>query len=1098
MTNYYPIDVKHESFKWWEDPFSEQKWREKYRNGEEKTIFESQERITRAIMAREIPEIQDQCLEAMHKGLWIPAGRIHAGAGTTKKVTLLNCFVNETLDDSMIGIIKGIKNTMLTLQAGGGMGTDFSTLRPKRAQLGRLGDGAQASGPLPFMDWFNTGSLTVKTVGGRNGAMMATISDTHPDLLDIIKAKQTKGVLEQFNISILISDAFMQAIEDDEEWALYFPIPSVDGEIEGTATSTSIGATIDVDTPETQYVYAVYKARELWAEITRNTYEWSEPGVIFIDRINDDNNLQYLETIRCTNPCVVGRTAILTDVGYLPINQIVGKQTNVWNGFEWSTVIPFSTGNNPTLRVVFNNGAEVKCTPNHRWQLRDGQIVETKDLRIGYELNVHEFPVVHEGGDFHIDAYSQGFYCGDGTKDCDYSNLYKHNEGIRNRLVGKMYERNCESQPGYRWVHGKMLPKDFVPITGNSHYCIGWLAGLLDADGNIARPSKDAMPVIQINAKDRFFLEKIRLMLTRLGVNARFWERKDDGPKKGSNGKIYECESTACLMISGKGTYQLVQLGLKTERLDLSWVREPKGIAKVGVKIKQVYSDEPEETYCLTEPVRGTFIANGVLTHNCGEQPLPPNDACDLGHVNLARMVRNPFTSRARFDFDLLGKIVAIGQRFLDNVIDCTTYPIPEQEEKHHNTRRTGLGYTGLSSALAQLTYRYGSPDSVRMAERITQTIALESYSTSVNLAKEKGAFPGFDADQYFKGFAGRMLPEDLQDEIRTHGIRNGVLNSIAPVGTVSVVYGDVESGCEPIFAIQYNRKARKSDNSNEWEEFKRDTYTYRFYKHCVDDNTLAPDNLPDYFVTTADLTVQDHIAIQAATQKWIDASVSKTINLPEETTYGDFIQVYTLAYHSGCKGCTTYRPSRVRGSILSIVGAGEGGIHNTNTMAPRRPFTLPGVTYQIKWPSWTASIYITINTNEDGKPHEIFFASKDSRHQEWMTALTLMISAIFRTTDDPMFVAQELKQITSAVDSAPVAGRFYPSLISYIGHVLEGYFKDHQGALERAVANLGGNPPSAYIEDIVAPLTCPSCLARALIMVEGCVKCTACDYSKC
>lgn len=797
-TPFFFLDPKQESFQWWLDPFSEQKWREKYRNGEEKDIFATHERVTSAIMAGESQELQDSCLEAMQKALWIPAGRIHAGAGTNKKVTLLNCFVNATLDDSMTGIIEGIRNMMLTLQMGGGVGTDFSTLRPRRAQLGRLGDGAQASGPIPFMGWWDSGSLTVKTVGGRNGAMMGTISDSHPDLLHFVRAKQKKGVLEQFNISVLVSDAFMQAIEDDDEWALYFPVPPVDPPEFNTA-SNQIGDTIDVSTPETQYVYSVHRARDLWEEITRNTYEWSEPGVIFIDRINEDNNLQYCEEIRCTNPC--------------------------------------------------------------------------------------------------------------------------------------------------------------------------------------------------------------------------------------------------------------------------------------------------------------------------GEQPLGPHDACDLGHYNLARMVRSPFTAKARFDWELLTAVVDIGQRFLDNVIDITDYPLPEQKAKHHQTRRTGGGFTGLASALCQLGMRYGSPDSVRMAERITQTIACQSYRTSIQLSKEKGPFPAFDADKYFSGFAGRMLDQEMIDAIKTHGIRNGVLNSVAPVGTVSVVYGDVESGCEPMFAIQYDRKARKSDNSNEWESFKRDTYSYRFYKHVVEDDTITPAQLPDYFVTVADLAVSDHIAIQAATQKWIDASVSKTINLPKEIPYDDFVQVYTSAYHSGCKGCTTFRPSEVRGSILSIAGESESGKPVPVQVAPGRPLLLAGVTYQIRWPSWSAALYITINARPDGRLHEIFFASKDARHQEWMTALTLMISAIFRMTDDPMFVAQELKQVSSVSDPAPVNGRFYPSLVSYIGHVLETHFKS---VVQTNVNNLETghalqreqNKPvtlempyvfsSGQLPQPAVGSQCPSCHMLTLFYAEGCVKCSNCDYSKC
>lgn len=789
MSENFKLDPVHESFHWWDDALSHQVWKEKYCTGDEADIFETQKRVVDAVMQTD-PKHHEQVLECCNKGLFIPAGRIHAGAGTEKQVTLINCFVNNTLDDSMIGILAGFNNTLLTLQQGGGMGTDFSPLRPRRAILGRLGEGAQASGPIPFMHMWDRGSATIRTVGGRNGAMMGVLSDTHPDLLEFVRAKQVKGSLEQFNISVLISDAFMQAVEDDEEWTLHFHIPPADGEIHnhlGDWPSTPSPTFFDEIEQRTQYIYSIHRARDLWDLITKNTYEWSEPGVIFIDRVNDLNNLQYYENIRCCNPC--------------------------------------------------------------------------------------------------------------------------------------------------------------------------------------------------------------------------------------------------------------------------------------------------------------------------GEQQMGPNDACNLAHANLSRMVRSPFTSRARFDFDLLERVTTLGIRFLDCVIDTTNYPLPEQHAKHHETRRTGLGYTGLASALAQLGLRYGHPDAVRMSERITQTMCLQAYHTSIELAKEKGPFPAFpinDPDKYLQGFAGKMLPHEMQDEIREHGIRNAVLLSIAPTGTVSVAYGDVESGCEPIFALTYDRRVRgKSGLPDDWETHKREAYTYRLYCHATGEHS-TPNSLPDYFVTTQDLRVGEHVTTLAAIQKWIDSAVSKTVNCAEDLPYEDFTQVYTLAYHSGCKSCATYRPSEVRGSILS---SGNEDLTNTALAKPanRRPSVLSGVTYKIRWPSWSAALYITVNADTSGKPREVFFASKDSRYQEWMISLTLMISAIFRGSEDPMFVAAELQQVTSTIDPAPVGGKFYPSLVAYIGHILEQHLVSAQTGIPAADA------PSSVskLENATPKVTtvlgvCPNCSSPSLTHQSGCTACTNCGYSKC
>ena len=746
-----------------------------------------------------VQKVEDTFYEMMQKRLWIPGGRICAGAGTDKRVTLMNCYVNRTIEDSMEGIELGFKDLLLTMQQGGGMGTSFETIRPANAMLKRTQ--SRASGILPFMDMWNGGSRTIMSAGDRSGAMMGTISDTHPDLPLFIKSKaegayftDDKGVQQplpyhlrrwsQFNVSILVSDAFMAAVEDDEDWLLYFHVDTFEPRSEDL-----VKMDFDDDGGVKQYVYAKWKARELWNLITEYTYKYSDPGIIFIDRVNDWNNLGYVETIRCTNPC--------------------------------------------------------------------------------------------------------------------------------------------------------------------------------------------------------------------------------------------------------------------------------------------------------------------------GEQPLPPNGTCNLGAINLSQFVLDPFTNDARVDWDLLETITSHGVRFLDNVIEVTGYPLENQEEEEFNKRRIGLGITGFGTMLSELLVKYGSLRSLQVAEKVMKTIAHAAYRASIELAKVRGSFPLFNAEEMLnqkEAFVTR-LPLDIQNGILTNGLRNGVLLTIAPVGTGSIAFGcNATSGLEPDFMHESLRNVRVG-NGDEFQSYIEKSYTKRFYSFCTSEN-----GTPDYMATALEISVSEHIQVQAALQKWVDASVSKTINVPTEISYEDFKDVYKLAYDSGCKGCTTYRPTPDRMSILSGVTTSDDNPNTLTVIEPlQRGDELEGTTYKIKWPSMSASMYVTVNYM-DGKPYEIFFASKDAKYQDWMTGLTLMISAIFRTNIDPAFVPQELKQVISTHDTAWNQGKFVGSLVARIGQVIEqdfikhGIIKPHESAgnypsvgARLAPENKGQNTAPAMKGSM-----CPSCGQPTLLHIEGCKKCTNCGYSAC
>lgn len=768
-------------------PLCRDVWEDKYQYKGE-TYEGMMDRVADAIYAKDTSKkgqgSREHIRKLMKANLWMPAGRILAGAGTEKRVTLLNCFVNGTLEDDMESITVGLANIMLTQQQGGGIGTDFSPLRPPLARLHRTG--ASASGPGPFMDTWDSACTTIRSTGDRRGAMMGTLICTHPFLPEFIRAKHEPGKWTNFNVSVLVTDAFMSAVQEDEEWTLHHPaMPNFE------RPAALVQQDFRDDDDVHQYAYSVHRARDLWDQMMRSTYEYAEPGVIFIDRVNDMNNLAYVEEIMCTNPC--------------------------------------------------------------------------------------------------------------------------------------------------------------------------------------------------------------------------------------------------------------------------------------------------------------------------GEQPLPPHGCCDLGAANISRMVRNPFTEDAEFDWELLKLTVREGVRFLDNVIDVTNYPLEAQRDEEFNKRRIGLGISGLADAMHFLGMRYGSVKSLKFTEQVMRTICIEAYWASVELAKEKGSFPLFDTAKYCARPFIESLPEDLQAAIREHGIRNGVLLTIAPTGTTSIAYGNGSSGLEPVFAHSMNRKVRQADGS--FLPYEEVAFGARLYLAMNPDATL--DDLPSYMNVCNDVKVHEHIRIQEVCQRWVDASISKTINLPKEISYEDFKDVYQQAYDADCKGCTTYRPSDVRGSILEVSSDTSSAAEQTITASKLelvevvRPDTIQSRTTKIRWNGLSSALYLTIGY-VNGKPFEVFLNSKDQKAMEWTMGLTLLMSMCLRKNIPLATIADEFQKIASlegswAVDVTTGKGRYWPSLIAYLGHRMEHLADpEAQDAPVQEALEGGQADQVAQTTEAGTGTRCDSCGQMEVHKLSGCDTCANCGWSKC
>jgi len=566
-------------------PFAEHIWRTKYRYSRGTTVSDKDISDTWRRVAGAVAEIENErdhwqraFFDILADYRFLPGGRILAGAGTTKRVTLFNCFVMGPIPDSIESIFDSLKETALTMQQGGGIGCDFSTLRPAGSRA--VASGEIASGPVSFMHIWDTLCRILLSTSARRGAMMATLRCDHPDIGAFIDAKSEERALNNFNLSVLVSDDFMTAVADDADWTLKFPCPA-------TTTDNQVPVEARQELP----------AKEIWERLVRAAHRTAEPGVLFIDTINRDNNLYYCEKISATNPC--------------------------------------------------------------------------------------------------------------------------------------------------------------------------------------------------------------------------------------------------------------------------------------------------------------------------GEIPLPPYGACDLGSVNLTAFVRRPFTGEAHLDEYLLAETVGIAVRFLDNVIDISHFPLQRQLDQARTTRRIGLGITGLADTLAMLGLHYDSEAGRGVAVRTMRLIRDTAYAASIGLAKEKGAFPLLDTKRYLQAPFIRRLPDSLKAGIVDNGIRNSHLLAIAPTGTISLLAGNISSGIEPIYALAVEREVR--GDGPEPTPFEIADYAYALWL----DGGREQTDLPDCFVTSEALPPRAHLDMQSCLQPFVDNAISKTVNLPERATTDDVADVFARAHAMGIKGCTVFRPGALRGQVL-------------------------------------------------------------------------------------------------------------------------------------------------------------------------------------
>ncbi|MEO8855480.1 MAG: LAGLIDADG family homing endonuclease [Burkholderiaceae bacterium] len=1082
---------------------------EKYAKGQEQSILEVNQRVARALAQVEAPDQQKhwegRFLHALAHG-FLPAGRIQSAAGTDLSATLINCFVQPVGDsiaqeeEGYPGIYVALTQAAETMRKGGGVGYDFSRIRPRGAWVGSTR--SSASGPVSYMHVFDRSCETVESAGSRRGAQMGVLRCDHPDVEEFIRAKD-QGALKNFNISVGVTDRFMQAVQADDEVELVH-------RAEPGPAQKAAGAYI-VPQPDGGHlwVYRKLRARALWDSIMRSTYDHAEPGVLFLDHINNDNNLAYCETIASTNPCVTGDTWVMTGDGARQVSNLVGKPFLALvdgKAYRSGSAGFFATGVKPVFTLRTRRGHALRLTADHpvrRVKRKTRYLLESEwtragDLKPGDELvlNNHRAALGWEGAYTEAEGYLVGLLIGDGTLKSDEAVLsvwapelravggaphaFAHSAsgilraaeaaamGLPHRSDFRGWQRAVGGRGEFRLVSGALRKlalelgaapghKTITPAmeAASSDFCRGLLRGLFDADGSVQGNQEKGVSV-RLTQVDAAALEAAQRMLLRLGIASSIYrDRKPAAigllPDGRGGMREYPTQAVHELSISGDNLPVFAErIGFEDDAKSGSLNTLLAGYHRVMNRERftaEVISIEPcgeEPVFDVTVQDTHAFDANGLLVHNCGEQPLPSYGCCCLGSIDLTRFVLDPFEPAARFDHAALAAVATVATRMLDNVLDVTVWPLPQQQEEARNKRRVGLGFTGLGDALIMLGLHYDSDAARAQARQIAEWLRDAAYGASVELARERGAFPLFNADLYLSGqsFASR-LPQALKDRIRTHGLRNSHLLSIAPTGTISLAFADnASNGIEPPFSWTYIRKKRLSDGG--FKDYPVEDHAWRLYRHLRGaDAPLTP-----AFVTALELSAQAHAAMVAAVAPFVDTAISKTVNVPADYPYVDFQNLYMQAWTSGLKGLATYRPNAVLGSVLSTATTPEAApltIADANRRLaldrlpapvlsslrwpgrPELPGGNPSWTFMVHHPFGDFALFVGELASEQGaapKPFEVWV--NGAEQPRGLGALAKTLSMDLRA-NDASWLQLKLDALSTVAEERPFEMPFPP-----------------------------------------------------------------------
>ena len=1102
---------------------------------------------------------------------FLPNSPTLMNAGKRNGLQYSACYVLP-VEDSMEGIFDSVKRAALIHKSGGGTGFAFSRLRPAGDIVGSTG--GVASGPVSFMEVFNGATESVKQGGTRRGANMGILRVDHPDILQFIDCKRVlsdgakaayDAVADQlppaarenllkrlretqianFNISVAITDRFMQALEADEEYELIHP--------------------------RTGEVVRKLRAREVFDRMTRAAWETGDPGVVFIDRINAGpaNPVPEMGPVEATNPCVTGDTLVSTVEGLrrvrdlyaegVPVPVLVDGRLSAEPVRMASAV--FATGVKPVYRLRTVEGYEVRLTADHR-VMTDRGWVRACDLVPGDRLHI-----VNRKGGFGREGSAElgrvlGWLVGDSTSTAERAilsfsgaegaELATAFAGVVESVVGASADQRqryaigagavavCD-EPRVRSSRLLRLAAEHGLSVGDQHKVPesvfrgteamqrGFLQALFTADGTVADSIAKGASVC-LTSISRALLCDVQRLLLNFGIASTLYtERRHGGlrllPDGRGGQRPYACQPYHELVITRDNLARFAaEIGFlttaKQQALLARLAAYPRGPYHETFRATFAALDyEGEEpVYDLTEPATHSFVANGLVVHNCGEQPLYPNEACNLGSVNLARFVlpngeRRPDASGVegtdRIDWERLERTVRLAIRFLDDVINVNPYPDRWIDRSVKANRRVGLGVMGWADLLISLEIPYDSEAALRLADETMRRINTWAHDESCNLAEERGPFPTWPQSIYRHG-----RPQ-----------RNATVTTIAPTGTISIIAG-CSSGIEPLFALVFDRRGSLDGelnlevNPQFFEIAKREGFwTEDLARRVYERGTVrgldgVPEKWQRVFGTAHDIAPDWHVRMQAAWQKHVDNAVSKTINLPHDATVEDVERAYRLAYQAGCMGITVYRDGSKEG-VLHVGTSGSqpapAGEAAGSEMLPR-PKVMQGVTYSVETPLGTA--YITINHDERDEPREVFVnQGKAGSDIAALSEAIGKLASIALRIPSSMPPRERLREITrrlrgiggsSSLGFGPDRTRSLPDALA---KVLEDYLAWRERREGRAKPSNGkhangsaATKPPAPALPALARYTgelCPDC-GTALVYEEGCSKCLSCGFARC
>ncbi len=1096
---------------------------------------------------------------------FLPNSPTIMNAGKQNGLQYSACFVLP-VGDSLPEIFDSIKYAALIHQTGGGTGFAFSRLRPAGSIVNTTG--GVASGPVSFLRVFNAATESIKQGGTRRGANMGILRVDHPDILEFIRCKAELDDLNKpvfdgiapllpddaakdyvktllldkqmanFNISVAVTNKFMEALEKGEEY--------------------------DLITPHYGEVVGKLNAKAVFDEIVERAWKTGDPGLIFIDRINNSpaNPVPSLETIESTNPCVTGDTLVATEDGWRRVDEIkVGERIGTVLGSGSVDKIEVYE-DSPVYRVKFSDGAEVRITAAHQFhaivheertknsankkfapisldQLKVGDMV-----RVGPAL-MPDKPVLDLPNGWSEKEYGFfiGVLLGDGciTEKTIRRNVVKvavntsekeWTEIIRNILMkagskivnldaGKGLSANMTVQnsgdavllvkqsylkPAYSFE--KRIPIEYQQT--NREFLSGILDGLFSTDGNVNLTSTH--PFLRLKTTSKQLAQDIRRILLYFGIHGRIVTIK----------RVAEGHIGERVITSKHQQYEVVISGasMKTfaQNITLSHPDKQKRLREAQLQfaltgntwLTQIISIEPEDrekVYDLHEPISDTWNTEGIVSRGCGEQPLAPWDACNLGSINLGKFVK---VDGSDLDWERLGKVTQSAVHFLDNVVQTNPFTLRQIYDEVHKNRRIGLGVMGFADMLFKLKVPYNSNEALELAEKVMKFVNVEGHQQSEELAVQRGPFPNWAHSIY----------ADKKP------IRNSTITTIAPTGTISII-GDCSSGIEPVFALAYIHRAKAAGDQYRTLTIANQTFTELAKREGFHSDDLAakvlehgsvmgidavPQEWQKVFVTAPEIDPVWHVSMQAAFQKYTDNGVSKTINLPNSATRDDVQTAYMMAWQTGCNGITIYRDGSKSTQVLNVSSSLQSKKEDSTAPVAERPMILRGRTYKVSTPVGEA--FITINRDENDQPFEVFVTvgragmhtMADAEAMGRLVSLSLRLARGTKETD-PKAVAAKIVGQLKGIGGASSVGFGKNRVMSLADAIAKVLAEDlamspQTGNLETIPLNLTVDEELQTTNYKLQPNTnadlCPECGSASFVMEEGCKKCHSCGYSMC